>query len=79
MDLLFELLGQDNNSIVNEIWQLLSFLPVNHKLTKTLKNLEIEKEEDWFKLLDASCLKKLLYCLQVISEFMTSSGYISYF
>ena len=68
MDVLFELLGSTNQKIVNDIWELFSFLPVNRNLKNILEKLPIESEESWFKILDISCTRKLLYCLQIVNE-----------
>jgi hypothetical protein len=74
MDLLFELLGSNNPKIVNDIWELLSFLPTNKNLKGILERLPIDSEEAWNKILDISCTRKLLYCLQIVNELSGVSG-----
>ncbi len=75
MDLLFELLGSTNTKVVNDIWELLSFLPVNRNLKGLLEKLNIDSEEAWNKILDISCTRKLLYCLQIVNDLSGAAGY----
>lgn len=76
MDKLFELLASKNNKIVNDIWELLSFLPFNKSLEGRLEKLDIETEEEWFSILDVACTRKLLYCLKIVSDLAVSQRYI---
>jgi len=68
MDILFEFLGYKNTKIVNDIWELLSYLPFNKSLQSTFEKLPIESEKEWFNILDVTCTRKLLYCLKIVSD-----------
>ncbi len=72
MDLLFDLLASDNPKIVRDIWELLSFLPVNTSVRQKIEKLTYEND-NWSKVLDTSCSRKLLYCLQVLEEIYKES------
>jgi len=68
MDILFELLGAKNTKIISDIWELLSYLPFNKSLKNTFVKLPVENEKEWFKILDVTCPRKLLYCLKIVSD-----------
>lgn len=68
MDILFDLLGSSNSKIVNDIWEILGYLPFNRSLRSSFEKLAIENEQGWFQLLDVSCKRKLLYCLRIVND-----------
>jgi len=75
MDVLYDLLGSKNTKIVNDIWEVLSFLPFNKSLRVTFEKLPVESEKEWFSILDVTCTRKLLYCLKIVSDLSMNQGY----
>ena len=75
MDTLFDLLASENSKIVNDIWEILNSLPFNKSLRSTFEKLAVETEEEWFKILDFSCSRKLLYCLKIMEELAVRQTY----
>jgi hypothetical protein len=66
MDVLFELLSSNNSKVVNDIWEILSFLPINRSIKIMFEKLPIENDDSWNQLLDIKSPKKLLYCLKIV-------------
>ena len=64
---LFSLLSKED-TIASEVWELLLSLPTNEQLYNQLKNGPSSKSLEWSKLLDRSCIYKLLYILQIIDS-----------
>jgi CRISPR/Cas system endoribonuclease Cas6 (RAMP superfamily) len=48
MDTFFEFLSSDDEQIVNDIWEVLSNLPVNKSIKQKIKNLTISTEKEWY-------------------------------
>jgi len=71
-DLLFELLNLGVNEINVQAWNLLNQIPVNKNLYSNIKNLDINKHEDWNLLMDSNNMYKLLYSLQIINSLICS-------
>ena len=68
MDLFFDLLGSHNKKIVDDIWELVSFLPVNRSIKQIFEKLNFNTDEAWAKSLDTECPPKLLYCLNILND-----------
>jgi hypothetical protein len=71
-DLLFDLLNLGVTEINVQAWNLLTQIPVNKKLYKSIKDLEIKEEKDWDALMDSENMYKLLYSLQIINSLICS-------
>ena len=71
-DLLFDLLNLGVNEINYQAWNLLTQIPVNKKLYHNIKNLNINKKEDWNALIDSQNMYKCLYSLQIINSLICS-------
>lgn len=67
---MFDLLSNDEDYDVENIWKLLMKLPQDEVPTaKLIQQLEIEDDENaWDDLIDGSSLHKLLYSLQIINK-----------
>jgi len=72
-NLLFDLLELGNPSVNSLIWNLLNKIPVNQYMFENIKKLNIVNQEDWDRLLDSSCMYKLLYSLQIVNSFVSGS------
>lgn len=72
-NLMFDLLSNDEDYDVENIWKLLMKLPQDEVPTaKKIEKLEIESEDDWNELVDGSSLHKLLYSLQIVTKYLQS-------
>jgi len=69
-NLIFDLLSNDEDYDVENLWKLLMKLPQDEvPAAKKLEKLDINSNEDWDELIDGSSLHKLLYALQIINKF----------
>jgi hypothetical protein len=69
-NMMFELLSNDEDYDVENIWKLLMKLPQDEMPTaKKIEKLDINSDEDWVDLIDGSSLHKLLYSLQIVNKF----------
>jgi len=68
-DLLFELLNH-NNIDRDRVWDILTELPTNPVIEQTLRTLQ---SPDWSELINPHSLYKMLYCLQIIDQLMSST------
>lgn len=68
-NMLFDLLSNDEDHDVENIWKLLMKLPQDENPTaKKLEKLEVESDDQWEELIDGSSIHKLLYSLQIVSK-----------
>jgi hypothetical protein len=74
-NLMFDLLSNETEYDVENIWKLLMKLPQDEVPTaKKLEKLDIESEDEWKELVDGQSLHKLLYALQVIERSMQADA-----
>lgn len=70
-NLMFDLLSNDEEFDVENIWKLLMKLPQDENPTaKKIENLALESEDNWNDLIDGTSLHKLLYSLQIVGSLM---------
>ena len=75
MGYLFKLLSKEGTIYGDSLWQLITSLPRNEKISKSILELKVpseNKEEYWNKLFDSSSTHKLLYSLQILEELLAN-------